>query len=155
MRSTYALTLHRYDHCHEDGSIIRTDIWDSAGQERFSDCHASYFYKADVAILVFDVTRKSTYQHLKKWYEDLRAYCATIPVLVAANKVDTDPAVMEKSFAFATSNGLPLYHVSAADGTNVVRLFSDAIAAGVAWRSAHEGDDVADVLQLLSGSRTS
>lgn len=39
--------------------------------------------------------------------------------------------VTHKSFAFPQKNNLPFYYVSASDGTNVVRLFNDAIKAAV------------------------
>ena len=65
VRSTYALTLHRWAAPRSDGTEVRVDIWDSAGQDRFAECHPSYYYKAHVAVLVFDVTRKPTYTHLK------------------------------------------------------------------------------------------
>lgn len=34
--------------------------------------HPSYYYRAHCCILVFDVTRKITYQHLADWYSELR-----------------------------------------------------------------------------------
>ena len=37
---------------------------------------------------VFDVTRKQTYQNLKKWHEELRQHCESIPCLLVANKID-------------------------------------------------------------------
>jgi hypothetical protein len=43
--------------------------------------------------------------------------------VLAANKIDENPEVTEKTFNFATKNSLPLYYVSASNGTNVVRLF--------------------------------
>ena len=42
--------------------------------------------------------------------------------------------VTTKSFAFAGKNDLPLYYVSAADGTNVVQMFRDAIDAAVKYK---------------------
>lgn len=39
-----------------------------------------------------------------------------------------------KSFAFATKNGMPLFYVSASDGTNVVMMFNEAIASAVKYK---------------------
>ena len=88
---------------------------------------------------------------LQAWYDELRQYCDSIPVLVVANKIDADPSVTGKVFAFARDRGLPLHYVSAADGSNVVRLFSDAVDAGLAWKAAGGGADdvVAHALSLL------
>lgn len=130
------------------GKKVAIDFWDTAGQERFASMHASYYYKAHACIMVFDVTRKVTYTNLTNWYAELRRYCATIPCFVVANKIDVDYSVTSKSFAFATKNELPLRYVSAADGTNVVSTFHEAIKA--AWAYKHgEKDFVAEVLELL------
>lgn len=67
-----------------------TDIWDTAGQERFNSIHASYYYRAHVCIMVFDVTRKVTYKNLEKWYAELQEHCKGIPTIVVANKIDVD-----------------------------------------------------------------
>lgn len=66
------------------------DFWDTAGQERFSSMHPSYYYRAHACVMVFDVTRKTTYKNLTNWYGELRQYCEGIPCLVVANKIDFD-----------------------------------------------------------------
>ena len=48
--------------------FIILDVWDTAGQDCFAKLHNSYYFGAHVAIFVFDITRKLTYQHLKNWY---------------------------------------------------------------------------------------
>jgi predicted GTPase len=110
--------------------------------------HPSYYYRAHACILVFDVTRKPTYKHLDNWYSELRQYCEEIPCCVVANKIDVNTDVVRKSFAFATNHSLPLYFVSAADGTNVVRIFEDAVRAGLAYKRSSD-DFMAEVLELL------
>ena len=67
-----------------------SDFWDTAGQEAFSRMHPSYYYRAHCCILVFDVTRKITYQHLADWYKELRDHCENIPCVLVANKIDVD-----------------------------------------------------------------
>lgn len=52
--------------------------------------HPSYYYRAHACVLVFDVTRKTTYKNLTDWYGDLRQYCEGIPCLLVANKIDVD-----------------------------------------------------------------
>ena len=42
------------------------DIWDTAGQDRFNSLHPSYYYRAHVCLMVFDVTRKVTYKNLDR-----------------------------------------------------------------------------------------
>ena len=88
--STYALTLFRKEVKLEGGETSVVDFWDTAGQEAFNRMHPSYYYRAHCCILLFDVTRKVTYQHLADWYKELREYCENIPVVLVANKIDVD-----------------------------------------------------------------
>ena len=146
--STYALTLLKYDiKIGEEEFDI--DIWDTAGQRSFDSMHPAFYHQAVCCILVFDITRKPTYKNLDKWYTELRQYRKNIPCLVACNKVDTDPSVMSKSFAFAEKRNLPIYYVSAADGTNVVSLFNAAIDAAIDYTKKPQDDFVSDVLDLI------
>ncbi|KAG5470586.1 hypothetical protein LSCM1_01831 [Leishmania martiniquensis] len=139
--STYALTLYRYDFVTEDGEEVDVDIWDTAGQERFATVHPSYYHDAHACILVFDSTRKATYKNLEKWLSEMRNYREHIPCIVACNKIDTDPSVTTKSFAFAEKHSFPLYYVSAADGSNVVQLFENAISTAAAYKKNPAKDD--------------
>jgi len=153
----FAMRMRRYD-CklvvekelgEEDFSV---DIWDTAGQERFNSMHASYYYGAHACIMVFDVTRKATYKHLTNWYKELRTYCPSIPCFVLANKIDFNMEVTKKSFAFPEKHGLDMRFVSAADGTNVVSIFKDAIQQAAVYKRTSK-DLMADVMDLLQDER--
>ncbi|XP_037703489.1 rab-like protein 2B isoform X2 [Choloepus didactylus] len=96
---------------------------------------------------VFDVQRKVTYKNLGTWYTELREFRPEIPCIVVANKID-DTKVTQKSFNFARKFSLPLYFVSAADGTNVVKLFNDAIRLAVSYKQNSQ-DFMDEVLQEL------
>ncbi|NXY81592.1 RBL2A protein, partial [Alcedo cyanopectus] len=145
--STYALTLYKH-RARVDGQTVLVDFWDTAGQERFQSMHASYYHKAHACIMVFDVQRKVTYRSLNSWYKELREFRPEIPCIVVANKIDVDMKVTQKSFSFARKFSLPFYFVSAADGTNVVKLFNDAIKLAVAYKE-DSGDFMDEVMQEL------
>ncbi|ELW48997.1 Rab-like protein 2A [Tupaia chinensis] len=145
--STYALTLYKHT-ATVDGKTILVDFWDTAGQERFQSMHASYYHKAHACIMVFDVQRKVTYKNLSTWYTELREFRPEIPCIVVANKIDADIKVTQKSFSFARKFSLPLYFVSAADGTNVVKLFNDAIRLAVSYKQNSQ-DFMDEILQEL------
>lgn len=106
--STYALTLFRHN-ATVDGERVAVDFWDTAGQERFHKMHPSYYFRANACILVFDVTRKDTYGHLKDWLKELREYCPHIPVICIANKVDINYKVTSKTFKFPKKHGMPFF----------------------------------------------
>ncbi|XP_049627445.1 rab-like protein 2B [Suncus etruscus] len=156
--STYALTLYKHT-ATVDGKTVLVDFWDTAGQERFQSMHASYYHKAHACIMVFDVQRKVTYKNLSTWYAELRKSRPEIPCIVVANKIDADIKMTQKSFNFVRKFSLPLYFVSAADGTNVVKAltltatslhssFNDAIRLAVSYKQNSQ-DFMDEVLQEL------
>uniref|UniRef100_I3KC92 RAB, member of RAS oncogene family-like 2 n=1 Tax=Oreochromis niloticus TaxID=8128 RepID=I3KC92_ORENI len=143
--STYALTL--YKHTATVGNkTIAVDFWDTAGQERFQNMHPSYYHKAHACIMVFDVQRKLTYKNLANWYKELREYRPEIPCCVVANKIDV--LVMTVLFFNCFKQGLPFYFVSAADGTNVVKMFRDMIKRAVEYKQ-NPSDFMDEVMQEL------
>jgi len=147
--STFALTLFRKTTV-VDGTSLDIDFWDTAGQERFNKMHPAFYDKAHACVLVFDVTRKSTYQHLVNWYSELREFCEHIPCILVANKIDEDYKVTRKNFKFASQNDLPFFFVSAADGTNVVKALDEAVRCGLQYKQSGRKDFVGEVRDLLS-----
>ena len=141
--STYALTL--YEH-HENiaGKDILVSIWDTAGQERFESIHPSFFYRANAAILVFDATRKETYQHLEEWHSQLISQRGEIPVIVVVNKIDLAPQMARKKFQWPANHKYPVHFTSAAKGANVVKAFQEAIK--LAWTHKNNPNDVMGVV---------
>ena len=146
-----------------DNKPIKVDFWDTAGQEQFSSLHQTYYYGAHACILVFDVTRKSTYHNLQKWYDEFCSHYSssssnnnnnnnnneTIPCILVANKVDINYAVTKKSFKFASDNHMPFFFVSSADGTNVVKVFEEAICMALGQKRYGEKDFLRECLDFM------
>ena len=157
--STHALTLYRKsinignakedNDSNDSSNSVTVDFWDTAGQEKFNSMHSSYYYKAHVCIMVFDVTRKQTYLNLKHWYTELRQHCPTIPCILVANKVDVDYMVTRKNFKFPREHNIPFFFVSSADGTNVVKVFEEAVCAGLGQKKYGEKDFLSECLDLF------
>ena len=74
-------------------SIVRLQLWDIAGQERFGNMTRVYYKEAVGAMVVFDVTRVNTFEAVQKWKNDIDAKVTLppddrpIPVVLLANKV--------------------------------------------------------------------
>lgn len=60
--------------------------------------------------------------------------------------------VTKKSFSFPKKHDMPLYYVSAADGTNVVRLFRDAIRLAHAYQTGDTQDFIDQILREIEVS---
>ena len=53
------------------GTIIKFHIWDTAGQEKYRSLATTYFKGADAAILVYDITKKDTFEEVKFWRNEI------------------------------------------------------------------------------------
>merc|ERR1719230_761080 len=151
--STYALTLFRYNH-EQEGKAWTIDFWDTAGQEQFDTLHASYYFQANACILAFDVTRKVTYKNLERWFKEVRTHCPDIPCICVANKIDVEPSMAKKRFNFAVNHQLPFFFVSASDGTNVVRVFKEAIRLAIRNKEQPPDEVMAEIWALLRDDDT-
>jgi|EP00670_Eutreptiella_braarudii_P005267 Ras-related protein Rab-14 len=109
------------------GKLIKLQIWDTAGQERFRAVTRSYYRNAAGAILVFDTTRRQTYNNLANWLTDTKNLTNhhTVMMLVG-NKVDLEEqrqVSFEEASKFAEDNGLLYLETSAKTGKNVEQAF--------------------------------
>ncbi|KAI8964982.1 GTP-binding protein rab2 [Daldinia sp. FL1419] len=68
---------------------MKLSLWDTAGQETYKSVTRSYFRGASGALLVFDITRRATFDHVTDWLNDLRAIAdPDIVVILVGNKLD-------------------------------------------------------------------
>merc|ERR1711879_717083 len=106
-------------------------------------------FPPNACVLAFDVTRKVTYKNLEMWFKEVRQYCPDIPVICVANKVDVDPSMAKKRFNFPQTHQLPFYFVSASDGTNVVRVFKEAVSLAIKNKQNPPDEVMAEIYNLL------
>ncbi len=79
---------------------MKLSLWDTAGQETYKSITRSYFRGASGALLVFDITRRSTFTSVTSWLNDLRQIAEEgIIVVLVGNKSDLAPASMASSTA--------------------------------------------------------
>lgn len=110
------------------GKTVKLQIWDTAGQERFRAVTRNYYRGAAGALLVYDVTRRSTYQNLSTWLSDARRHLTNpnTVIMLVGNKTDLDKqrqVTFEEAAKFAEENGLIFIETSAKTGTNVEDTF--------------------------------
>ena len=68
---------------------MKLSLWDTAGQETYKSITRSYFRGASGALLVFDITRRATFQSVTSWLHDLRQIAEDgIVVVLVGNKLD-------------------------------------------------------------------
>jgi len=72
-----------------DGKKIRTQIWDTAGQERYKAITNSYYIHARGALVVFDITKNSTFMSVDRWIKELKSVAGDdIAIILIGNKSD-------------------------------------------------------------------
>jgi len=80
-------------------TIIRLQLWDIAGQERYRNLTRVYYQDAVGAFVVFDLTRRGTFENTEKWKLEiddkvkLAHDSAAIPMVLLANKCDLEKSV--------------------------------------------------------------
>ncbi len=117
------------------GERVKLQIWDTAGQESFRSIARSYYRDASGALLVYDVTRRETFQHLERWLLETRQFSSQhICITLVGNKCDlVKRRVVPKEDAevFAQENGLQYVETSAKSAAGVDEAF--LTTANNAW----------------------
>jgi small GTP-binding protein len=110
-----------------DTETIKLQIWDTAGQERFRSVSKAYFRNALGAILVFDLTSKTSFDELAVWVNDLNTLCSPHAyIILVGNKTDReDERIVTEGEAKETAKryGLEYIETSAKTGDNVAEAF--------------------------------
>jgi Ras-related protein Rab-2A len=80
--------------------FMKLSLWDTAGQETYRSITRSYFRGASGALLVFDITRRATFESATAWLADLRQIAEEgLVVVLVGNKNDLDGPADEHPFA--------------------------------------------------------
>jgi len=113
-----------------DSKKIKAQIWDTAGQERYRAITNAYYRGALGAMLVYDVTKQSSFENIPRWLRELREYANRDIVLVlVGNKADlVDKSLRqvteEQAKQLAAEYDLPFMEASAKSGFNVDEAFT-------------------------------
>ena len=130
---------------------IKIQIWDTAGQEAFKSITRQYYNGAAAALLVYDVTRRETFDHIASWLEDARKYGnPNMTFMLIGNKCDQDDhriVSKEEGEQFAKEKGLLFMETSAKTAENIEEAFTKTAEKSV--QNINEG--VFEVTKESSG----
>ncbi|KDP45261.1 hypothetical protein JCGZ_15126 [Jatropha curcas] len=114
-----------------DGKEIKAQIWDTAGQERFRAVTSAYYRGAVGALIVYDITRRTSFDSVKRWLEELSTHCDTaVARMLVGNKCDLEnirEVSVEEGKSLAEEESLFFMETSALDSTNVQTAFEVVI----------------------------
>ena len=108
--------------------IIKFEIWDTAGQEKYRTLTQIFYKDAAIAILVYDITSEKSFEEMENyWYKQIREFAPpNIIIGIAGNKFDlfNDEKIPEdKAKNFAKEAGGIFRYTSAKESVGIQELF--------------------------------
>ena len=123
-----------------EGHIIKAQIWDTAGQERYKAITSAYYKGAKGAFVVYDITRKSSFESIDKWVSDLTSAAdKKLTIVVIGNKSDLEDqrqVTKEQGQEKASKLEVAFLETSAFSGENLDKAFEMMI--NEVYKKCHE-----------------
>lgn len=114
-----------------DHKTVKAQIWDTAGQERYRAVTSAYYRGAVGAMLVYDITKRQSFDHVARWLEELRGHAdKNIVIMLVGNKTDLvslRAVPTEDAKEFAEKENLFFIETSALEATNVETAFVNVL----------------------------
>ena len=137
-----------------DDRLIKLQIWDTAGHEKFRTITTSYYKSAHAIIILYDITQKASFDHIRNWITEIDKFGKQgVLKVIVGNKLDMEnnrKITKEAAENLALKYGIKLWEVSAKDNTNIEEMFLDTIKTLLEKNSKiiSEGSSMATNIQL-------
>ena len=107
----------------EEQKIVKIQLWDTAGQDKFRAITRNYYKGASGIILIFDVTNIKSYENIKKWINEIKEEISEkVSIVLIGNKIDN---VQERKISkdqgekLANEIGIKFFETSAKTGEGI------------------------------------
>ena len=111
----------------DSGKTIKVQLWDTAGQDKYRTIAKNYFKGSHGILLLYDVTKQSSFQNIRDWIQDIREEVSQKAIIfLIGNKidlVDKRKISKEKGIELAEEYKLLFFEASAKSGENVDEVF--------------------------------
>ena len=108
-------------------------IWDTAGQENFRSVTRAYYKASAVAMVVYDITKEESFEHIKSWLSDCKELAPnTVLLVLVGNKTDLEEQRViskERGENLAKENKMLFFETSAKLGDGIEQAFQKSIEA--------------------------
>ena len=109
------------------GKKVKLQVWDTAGQETFRTITTSYYKGAQAIIVVFDITDRDSFEHVKNWMADVDKFAKDgVLRILSGNKCDLEhqrKVSKDEGKELASKYGINYIETSAKETTNIEELF--------------------------------
>ena len=112
----------------KDDRKVKIQIWDTAGEDRFRSITRNYYKGAKGILLIFDVTDKETFTHVRDWIERIHEESPEgITICLVGNKIDMNESRVisnEEGKKIADEFKIPYFETSAKSNIGVEEVFT-------------------------------
>uniref|UniRef100_A0A7S3J9M8 Ras-related protein Rab-1 n=1 Tax=Euplotes harpa TaxID=151035 RepID=A0A7S3J9M8_9SPIT len=138
--------------------IIKMQIWDTAGQDRFRTLTSSYYRGAHGIIIVYDVTSKDSFDNVRQWMQEIEKFASeNVNKLLVGNKSDLEEqreVSYDEGVELAKKYDIPFLEVSAKNAIHVDDTFT-TMASEIQTRFLKEKTHKKDKKEFLFSSNPS
>ena len=112
------------------GKIIKFQMWDAAGADRFRSIIKAYYRGVNIIFLVYDVTNLNSFKNIKKWMKDIEDFKKEkVYIVLVGNKCDSLDRVIaeEEGIKLAKEHNIDFLETSAKNDKNIFELLYHGI----------------------------
>ena len=109
--------------------IIKVQVWDTAGEERYRSITNAYYRGAEGILIVFDVTNKESFKNIENWINEVTVFTGKDVIIIClGNKSDLKKSISNNTIEdFKKRTNLEILNVSAKTGDGVEEAFKHLI----------------------------
>ena len=115
----------------DDGKMVKIQIWDTAGQDRFRSITKNYYKGAHGIILIYDITNKKSFENVRTWINQIKEEVSEkVSIILVGNKIDDEEhrvVATEDGEKIAKELGLMFFECSAKSGVNIDSTFNELV----------------------------
>ena len=148
--------------CEDLNKSLKLDIWDTAGQERYRSVTKMFYKDADVALLVYDITSKKSFEELQNYWVNqvLESSLKKTLLCIIANKsdlIDLEQVDEGEARNYAETINAMFFVVSAKDSNSINEMFKDIAkkysgAKNVIIEDAADDENMFQIKKIRKGS---
>jgi Ras-related protein Rab-8A len=116
----------------ENNKIVKLQIWDTLGQDRYRSITRNYYKGAHGIILIYDITERKSFDSVSNWVKTIREEAdVKVVIVLAANKCDFEQkrqVSKEEGEKLAQELNLTFFECSAKDNKNINETFDDLVS---------------------------
>lgn len=124
-----------------DRAAVKLELWDTAGQERYNALAPMFYRNAAAALVVYDITSRSSLERARRWIQELQSQPTQAPMIVlVGNKVDMEhlrQVPTDMAAELAKEFNVTPYECSAKTNVNIQEIFH-FVADGLVTKSSNK-----------------